>query len=352
MNNHSDTDVHLSGFESRVFGSFDFRSFPMGPSLRQYLGIKSEYRGDLVAKVNDEAAVRFAQALIEYAADHPVTDGAALVNLLEELVTMDMPGAALALHEAHPDIFPVNDFRAQFHLGNAAMLAGSLVIAEHAFTEAQKLVPAETAPYVNMAQILIHDQRFDEAQHWIEAGLAVDANHCGLWEILAWVFQQQEIPDHPKSLEKMARERNSWAGLSLVADLVAPEEPERKLMFLEGIYNEGDPSEEFLVEYTAVLGQCGLYDRIAPVIWRAKAALASKPFSWKLQLHLVQSQIATEQLEEARESVNTLLNAKGVPASVIDTVVPALLAEIEESASLSLNHSKPVTMVGAKNELN
>jgi hypothetical protein len=112
-----------------------------------------------------------------------------------------------------------------------------LVIAEHAFTEAQKLVPAETAPYVNMAQILIHDQRFDEAQHWIEAGLAVDANHCGLWEILAWVFQQQEIPDHPKSLEKMARERNSWAGLSLVADLVAPEEPERKLMFLEGIYN-------------------------------------------------------------------------------------------------------------------
>ncbi len=352
MNNHSDVDVRSSGIESPDFRSFDFRSFPMGPSLREYLGIKSEYRGDLVAKVNEESAVRFGQALIGHAADHPVRDAATLVNLLEELVTMDMPGAALAMHEAHPDIFPTSDFRAQFHLGNAAMLAGSLVIAEHAFTEAQKLVPAETAPYVNMAQILIHDRRFDEALHWIDAGLAVDANHCGLWEILAWVLQQQEIPDHAKSLEKMARERNSWAGLSLAADLVAPEEPERKLTFLEDIYNEGNPSEEFLVEYTAVLGQCGLYDRIAPVIWRAKAAIAGKPFSWKLQLHLVQSQIATEQLGEARESLNALLKIEGVPASVIDTVVPALLAEIEESTSLSANQSKPVTMVGAKNELN
>ena len=66
----------------------------------------------------------------------------------------------------------------------------------------------------------------------------------------------------------------------------------------------------------------------------------------------MQSQIATEQLGEARESLNALLKIEGVPASVIDTVVPALLAEIEESTSLSANQSKPVTMVGAKNELN
>jgi hypothetical protein len=68
--------------------------------------------------------------------------------------------------------------------------------------------------------------------------------------------------------------------------------------------------------------------------------------------HLVQSQIATEQLGEARDSLNALLKIKGVPATVIDTVVPALLAEIEESTSLSANQSKPVTMVGSKNELN
>ncbi len=338
------------------FSPFDFGSFPMGPSLRKYLGINAEYRGDQGAKVTDELASHFGQALIDYAADHPVVDGAALVNLLEELVTMDMPGAALRMHEAHADIFPAGDFRAQFHLGNAAMLAGSLVVAENAFSEAQKLVPGETSPYVNMAQILIHDQRYDEARHWIEAGLAVDPNHCGLWELLAWVFQQQGGSENPisshKLVEKIARELNSWAGLSLAADLVAPDEPERKLAVLEEIYSEGNSSEEFLVEYTAVLGQCGLYDRIAPVIWRAKSALAGKPYSWKLQLHLIQSQIATEQLNEARESLNALQKAKGVPASVIETVVPALLAEIDESTSLSLKSMSPINPEGAQNERN
>ncbi|NDE15667.1 hypothetical protein EBZ80_12125 [bacterium] len=327
----------------------------MGPVLRKYLGVAGNYRGDIVAlespssKVSEDAALVFGQALVNHAADHPVTDGALLVNILEELVTMDMPGAALRMYDAHRSIFPANDFRAQFHLGNAAMLAGSLVQAEQAFSEAQKLVPAETAPYVNMAQILIHDDRLEEARKWIEAGLHVDANHFGLWEMLAWVFRQLEIPDHTKSLECLARELNSWAGQSMCVDLVAPDEPERKLSMLEDFYREGQSSEEFLVEYTAVLGQCGLYDRIAPVIWRSRSGEAAKSsssgqggarqeMSWKLQLHLAQAQLATEQYAAARESLEALQNGAGftgVPASVLESVIPALIAEIEESVSQS-----------------
>ncbi len=330
----------------------------MGPALRRYLGITSDYRGDLSAKVSDEAAAAFGQALLAYAQDHQL-DGradnvgaanvgsAVLVNILEELVTMDMPAAALQMYAAHRDLFPVADFRAQFHLGNAAMLAGSLVQAEQAFIEAQKLVPGETAPYMNMAQILIHDRRFDEARAWIEAGLNADANHCGLWELLAWVFEQMEIPDHTKLLEKLAGENNSWAGLSMVAELVAPAEPERKLNALEAFYasySDGAASEEFLVEYTAVLGQCGLYDRIPAVIWRVKSARAGKPLSWKLQLHLAQAQIAMEQMSEARASLEALQGMKTLPASVIDTVIPALMAEIN-----GINESNVIS-TGAKNE--
>jgi tetratricopeptide (TPR) repeat protein len=331
----------------------------MGPVLRAYLGVARDYRGEIVSKVSGEIAAVFGQALVSHASDHPVTDGVVLVNILEELVTMDMPAAALRMYDAHRSIFPVNDFRAQFHLGNAAMLAGSLVQAEQAFTEAQKLVPGETAPYVNMAQILIHDDRLEDARKWLEAGLDVDPNHFGLWDMLAWTFKQLEIPDHTKSLERLARDMNSWAGLSLCADLAAPDEPERKLSVLEEFYSEGQSSEEFLVEYTAVLGQCGLYDRIAPVIWRHRSGQAlNQPqmLSWKLQLHLAQAQLATGQYEAARESLEALLRARdsgagytNVPANVLESVVPALIAEIDESVSQNQVSASGST-TGAKNE--
>lgn len=327
----------------------------MGPALRKYLGVAAEYRGELAGSVNEDVAVVFGQALVDYATSHPVTDGGILVNLLEELVTMDMPGAALRMYEAHRSIFPVRDFRAQFHLGNAAMLAGSLVLAEQAFAEAQKLVPAETAPYVNMAQILIHDDRLDEARKWIEAGLHADANHFGLWDMLAWVSRELEIPDHTKSIERLAREMNSWAGLCLCTELIAPEEPERKLAVLEEFYGDSqsssDFSADFIVEFTAVLGQCGLYERIAPVIWRfrsAQSAAAADQVAWKLQLHLAQAQIATGQIREAAESIEALGQMSGVPDSVTGTIIPALLDEIKDATTNQPDISGMTT--GAKNE--
>ncbi len=307
---------------------FDFGSFPMGPTLRKYVGVSGSYRGEIAGKVSDEAARAFAEALLAYAADHEISDGSLLVNVLEELVTMDMPVAALQMYEAHRDIFPAGDFRAQFHLGNAAMLSGSLVIAEQALGEAQKLVPGEPAPYVNMAQIMIFDSRLEEARQWVEAGIDADPDHFGLWEMLAWILQQQEVPDHPKSIERLAREKNSWAGLSLAADLVAPDEPERKLNALEEFYAAGNTSEDFLVEYTAVLGQCGLYDRIPAAIWRARPSGSSTPLSWKLKLHLAQAQLASDKFSDARSSLESIAAMDGVPASVRDHILPALFAEI------------------------
>jgi tetratricopeptide (TPR) repeat protein len=311
--------------------AFDFRSFPMGPALRKYLGVSDGYRGELAGKVPHEAVEAFARALIDHASDHPLVDGAQLVDILEELVTMDVPVAALQLYEAHREIFPAADFRAQFHLGNAAMLAGSLVLAEQAFSEAQRLVPAETAPYVNMAQLLAYDARFDEARRWIDSGLDVDPNHFGLWELLAWTLRQQEVPGHAKTVEQIARQKNSWAGLSLAMDLVAPDEPERKLNVLEDFYAAGTTSEGFLVEYTAVLGQCGLYDRIPAAIWRADVAVPGKPLSWKLKLHLAQAQLAANRFADARGSLEDLSGMDGLPPQVRDGILPALFAELEES---------------------
>lgn len=312
--------------------SFDFNSIPMGPTLRSYLGLTNRKAGIAQENVTPENAAVFADSLLEYASENPVIDGAVLVNLLEELIVMDMPVAALRMFEAHHAIFPQADFRAQFHLGNAAMLAGSLIQAEQAFVAAQKIVPGEIAPYVNMAQILIFDSRLDEAMQWIETGLDVDGNHYGLWGMYSWVLRQQEVSNCAKTIEKKARELHSWAGLSLAAELVAPDEPERKLNALQEFYNEGCATTEFLIEYTAVLGQCGLYDQIAPAVWRSKSARAEQPLSWKLQLHLAQGQIATGQYGEASATLDGLVTLKDLPEEVSTQVVPALRAEIEEGS--------------------
>lgn len=310
--------------------NFDFNGFPMGPALRSYLGVEQNPSNAVQRELTPDDVTMFADALLDHATEKPVADGGVLVNLLEELIVMDMPVAALRMYDAHSAIFPAGDFRAQFHLGNAAMLAGSLIQAEQAFIEAQRLVPGEIAPYVNMAQLLIFDGRFTEAVQWIETGLEVDGNHYGLWDMYAWVLKQQEIPDYAKAVERKAKELHSWAGLSLAAELIAPHEPERKLTALEAFYNEGCMTTEFLVEYTAVLGQCGLYDRIAPAIWRAKTERSEQPLSWKLQLHLAQGQIATGHYAEAAATLDGLLEVKELPEDVVAQVLPALRAEIDE----------------------
>ncbi|MCX6123383.1 MAG: hypothetical protein NTV34_01330, partial [Proteobacteria bacterium] len=219
----------------------------------------------------------------------------------------------------------------QLHLGNACMLTGELARAEGCFTEAQKIVPEEPAPYVNLAQIYAEDQHFDTALTWCLAGLDADKNFLRLWELLAWIYQQLDFASAREKIRAQAALRQSWAGASLAVDLFAASEDEpdgrAKMLALDPFYLEGLRDVDFLVEYTAALGLAGHYDRIPTVLWQVESQ-ATSGLPWQLYFHTIQAYLGLGRDDEALALIERTAKIDGVPPQ-IRTQLDGLRAEAQ-----------------------
>lgn len=235
------------------------------------------------------------------------------------------------------------------------MLGGDLELAERCFIRAQELIPDESAPYVNLAQIYFHQHRDQECREWLEAGLRADLNNTRIWELLASVeLAADQTPQRQNSCGKRllakAESESSWAGISLACDMMAPEEPHIKLGLLENLYHQGLRDHRFLVELTAVMGAAGQFNKISPVIWQAEK-LASSPLPWQVLLHGAQAQLALgqptmclEYLEKLKklEAQQNAQKAPGASGSTIDPLpdnFAGLIAELTSEAHELLNTS-------------
>jgi hypothetical protein len=302
--------------------------FPMGPALRKYLGVAWSYRGEMASDVTNEAASAFGRALMEWASDHPVTDGAVLVNLLEELVTMDMPAVALALYDAHREVFPAGDFRPVSSSVTLPCSPAVLSLRSRRSLPHKDLVPAETAPYVNMAQLLIRDNRFDEARQWIESGLEIDANHFGLWD-MAWLLKQCDLQGHGERYEDVNRSRR---GIELVGGFV-PVGP------VGGTRRTGAQVVEVLEilrafrrivggisgELAAVLGTVRYATTVCAVDLACRGSLRLKPHCTGNCNCIWPSADPPEQMQEPASHLTASCNAKVFPqVSWTEHVIPAL----------------------------
>ena len=291
--------------------------YPMGPHMRSWLGIvDADYRGEANDHPTDEETSAFQDSLLAKLEDSEIKSSNQLVDLLEELVGMNLPLLAIKLVDAYLMQFPQDDFRAQLHLGNACMMTGEIVRAEECFRVAQKLVPEEPAPYVNLTQIYCQDRVFADAEAWCKAGLDVDRNNLRLWELLAWMWQQQDLATTKDRLSEEAKRRHSWAGASLAVDLAqnSDDEPDvkAKLSALEVFYNEGLRDHDFLVEYTAVLGMAGQYERIPAIIWQIEKQ-ATSGLPWQLHMHALQAFMGLGRDDQAREALEKITKLDGVP---------------------------------------
>lgn len=312
--------------------------FPMGPHIREWLAIPAEsYKGDENTSPSASDVANFTDAFLRHLEDATPNNSDHLVDILEELVGMNMPLLAIKLVDAYPNMFPVGDFRAQLHIGNASMLVSDLTRAESAFIEAQRLVPEEPAPYVNLVQIYCHDGLLDKAKKWCDAGLDADADNPRLWELLAWLEQSAEksgggdIAAVPQRLAELARSKNSWAGLSLACDLRDPEDIPTKVSALEKFWDEGCRDTNYLVEFTALLGMAGRYDRIPPVIWQVEKQ-SSNGLPWQLRMHLAQAYLGLGRDDDARIELNKLNNIKDLPEIARQTA-QALWTELSGAAA-------------------
>lgn len=317
-----------------------FATYPIGPQLRSWLGIAdADYSGHLRESKpptpDEEQAV--SGYLLDFLADHPAATKAQFTDVLEELVGMHLPLVALKFADLNQDQLDHQDFRTQFQLGNAAMIAGDLGRAELCFRAAQELVPEEPAPYTNLAQIYYQDGRDSECETWCVAGLDASPNHPQLWEIYAALLQVLASTDGggdraaAQKLLKEAERRGSWAGLSLASDLLEADSPQIKLGYLETLYHQGLKDHDFLIELTAVMGAAGRFERIPPVIWAAEAA-SSTPLSWQLYFHNAQAHLAMGAATQAREALTKVEASKHLPEAAWQAIA-AIKEELEQGLS-------------------
>jgi tetratricopeptide (TPR) repeat protein len=291
-------------------------TYPMGPTLRRYLGIADQdYKGEHSPPPKADAVTSFSLDLQTAMQSQPVADNYEWLDLIEELTGMGL--SRLVCFLAEEDYRSVADqhMEAQLAIGSAYMLEDQFEAALQYLERAHELNPNEIAPYVNITSIHYAHKRDTEAQTWARAGLQVDPNHQRLWEILAstYLANQQAAGEQIKAI---AEELDSYMGLTLAAELVAPGDALLKAQYLESLMTRDELSEDYLVEYTAALGLAQQYEKIPGVIWQAERRMQG-PLPWKAYAHGAQAYLSMELWDQAEAAIAKLKTNSEVPAEVI-----------------------------------
>ncbi|NRA64695.1 MAG: hypothetical protein HRU19_09445 [Pseudobacteriovorax sp.] len=293
-----------------------WHDFPMGPSLRRYLGINVNlYRGDSSEKPSEQRLLEFQNYVIEKLNKKPVETDDELTNLLEESVSMGMGKAAIALTEKHP-INNLEDFRYLLNLGSALMLEDKYDLALDFFIRAQAAEPSEISPYVNTASIYYSKHMDDEAIMWTQAGLRVDPTHQRLWEYLASLFIYRDRELAGEKVKEFATELNSHVGLSLAAQLLSPDDKLLKAELLGIPFDSGTRDDLYLIEYTAALGMAMQYEKIPSILWQLEQ-VDGKQASWRLLTHVVQAYFGLNKEKEAKDLIARLEKNPETPQSIV-----------------------------------
>jgi tetratricopeptide (TPR) repeat protein len=314
----------------------DWLDIPMGPQTQMFLGHDAEAKGMLQSQTepSPERLEAFSEFLRNYIRTNPMVSETELVNLMEELTQMKLADHAILLHESNLAYDLNNNFRGLLALGSAAMLANELSLAESSLRRAQAIVPEEPSPYINLTQIFFAQERDDEALKWALAGLEVDLNNFRLWESVALVYQAQEQSTAGERLRALAEKKNSWAGLSLAAMLIDPDDRMLRAQLLEGLYDTGVRDIGFLVEYTAALGASTQYEKIPQIVWSARVNHGDG-LGWRLLAHGAQAHLASDQFDQAISLLDQALQ---------DALLPqAARAQLEQLKNECIASIQPIS---------
>jgi len=289
-------------------------SYPMGPNLRRFLGLSGP---DTSIRNDDEdLKTRFAAFLAKYIEHTPLNSSSEFSAICEELVMMDCSELGILLKNKNPEIDLEDDFKSLLTYGSAAMVVGDTATAEVCFTKAQKLEPAELAPYINMTRILSDKaERFDEFLLWAKTALDVELNSPEIWDSILVMFDLVTPDKSGEKLLEIAKEKNSWMGCLLAGQLLAPEDAMFRAELLEDLYKQGLDDPTFLTEFTASLGVAMQYQKIPPIIWRAEK-ITSATFTklpWQLYVHGAQAYLGLENHSQADEMLKKALNDRSIP---------------------------------------
>lgn len=300
--------------------------YPMGPKLREWLGLVDTDKRD----ASQEERAQFTEFFIDFVQNNKVKDQDQLVDIMDELLSMDLPLLVLKLADSYPEVWKGDDYRGLRAEGLAAQISGEFARAQEAFFKAHELNKEELAPYVNLAQIFTQSGYNKEAKDWIFAGLKVDPQYHRLWEVLGYIIQQESANAH-LDIAKFSRQYQSWVGASLAAEMDPTANQFTKVNALKPFFDKGERSVDFLTEYTGALGAAGDFDQIPVIVWQAKK-YNSKTIPWKLQLHSAQAYLAAEKLDEFKAEAKILEGYQDLPAEIRAQLQQAMEYDSSEQA--------------------
>ncbi|HET9240551.1 MAG TPA: hypothetical protein VFO10_25025 [Oligoflexus sp.] len=291
--------------------------YPMGPQLRSYLGVSDEeYTGDRSPRPDERTMAAFQDFLMQVVREKPVANQDLFVDLMEELTSMGLPQVVVALTEHAPGFAIDTDFRACLALGSSLMMIGELDEGAVVMNQAKALVPQELAPYVNLASIAFSQERDSEALELIDSGLGIDPNNFRLWELAASIYLHEDRASAGERLRSKAMETNSFAGLSLAAEIIDPTDRLLKAELLEEAFNAGARDDDFLIEYTAALGLAQQFEKIPQLVYRIEH-IEKKKVHWKLYAHAAQAFLAMNKEAEAATLISKASRSPDIPANVL-----------------------------------
>jgi tetratricopeptide (TPR) repeat protein len=292
---------------------------PLGTQIRMYLGLPAET--DISTEIPEETRLReFEKWMTTFIDSNPVVSDSELINLMEELCWLRLGNLTIRIHDKNQKFDLSRDFRGLLALGAAAMMENELDLAQSVLSRAQQVEPQELAPYANLAKIYFHLQRDEDALNWALSGLAVDANAFGIWETLSLLYQADDAVTCGERLRALAEKHNSWAGMSLAAQMIDPQDKVLRVQMLEEVFESGVRTESFLIEFTAALGAAGQYDKIPALYWRAAPDLQPTANSWRLLAHVAQAHLGMSQYAEAKKHFQMVMDEPSLPTHVTDQV--------------------------------
>jgi tetratricopeptide (TPR) repeat protein len=288
--------------------SAKWQAYPVGPAIRKLFNIDD----DLATKHWDEDSVKdFEEDLYPYFNSYQIDSMEVFVDLMEELTLMKMTGLAVWLHEKYPFLPVETDFRALLFLGSAYMIEGKSEQAISFFELAYDLVPEESAPAINLTKLHFQNGAMEEALAWAKKALRFSPNHYEVWQIVGYASMDGLIS--PEDVGKLAELYRSYVGMSLYSYLVAEQDPAFKANLYYNLYNEGERSEEFLIEYTAALALAERFQEIPAVVHDASQRNIT---SWKLSIHAAQAFLALNERDQFAFFA-TKAKDEGAPAEVL-----------------------------------
>ncbi len=293
---------------------------PMGPNLRGWLGINDElYSGDKTSNSDELDWNAFEDFIAKNAQENPFLDETELIDILDELVAMDLPKAAVSLFESSRKIWSGSNFRGELALGVASMFLRHLDEAEEHLVKAQQLMPEEPAPYINIVQILLHKGDVSGARKWVEAGLEAEPNNFKLWDQLADIYNEEYGPEMGTKIEAIAQEKTSWAGSCLAAEVNQSGDTQMKFRTLQPFYSKGERDHDFLIELTAAMGIAGEYEKIPQVLWDAEQN-STTGIPWQLHMHCAQAYIALDDKPAAMKHLDHAKKTPHIPDEAVQMI--------------------------------